>query len=54
MKSLKIAEDVAKHAQENNETMKDFKRVKKLLSEVESKSVYSQQGSTSSRIKMET
>ncbi|KAL1315218.1 hypothetical protein HN51_041990 [Arachis hypogaea] len=49
----RLGEDASRHVQESNETLEDFRRVKKLLSDVRSELVSSQQSLASSRGKME-
>ncbi|KAF5456746.1 hypothetical protein F2P56_026192, partial [Juglans regia] len=49
----KVAEKASKHARETDETLEDFRRVKKLLGDVRSELVSSQKSLASSRQKME-
>ncbi|KAF4365324.1 hypothetical protein F8388_017890 [Cannabis sativa] len=49
----KLAEKASKHVEETNETLDDFRRVKKLLVDVRSELVFSQKALASSRKKME-
>ncbi|XP_057468564.1 uncharacterized protein LOC130757749 [Actinidia eriantha] len=49
----KLAEEVSRHTAEANETLEDFKRVKKLLADVRSELVASQKALASSRQRME-
>lgn len=49
----KLAEEASRHAGETNETLEDYRRVKKLLADVRSELVSSQKSLASSRQKME-
>ncbi|GFZ08343.1 myosin heavy chain-related protein [Actinidia rufa] len=49
----KLAEEASRHTAEANETLEDFKRVKKLLADVRSELVASQKALASSRQRME-
>jgi len=49
----RLEEEASRHAQESSETLENFRRVKKLLSDVRSELVSSQQSLASSRYKMQ-